>query len=715
MARPKLRSPDQSLPVRMILGLYEFAASLKLAVTLIFSLAAVLAWATFVEMDFGLAAVHFALYNTWWFGLLGALLAVNIFCAAVIRYPWKRYQTGFVITHIGLLVLLFGCLLSRRGGIDAQMAVFEGETNHRAYTEDSRIELAVERGSPGSVEHDGQVEVISIPFRGGPLNWDELRQLRRVPTVDDLRVDGKLSLSKAALSLPNWLAWNLTSIDRGTIYDRDGIRVEALDYYSNSEEVSAPRLRLDMTMPQMTRMGDDGRPVAGPERWVPVDLAVNSAAHAPIARRSGFGDRKNVGGGNVVFWLIDNQPELEAFRDSQPDSALAIDGKGQVVLHAKGERFVFRVDDKLEQGAFPLGDSGLTAEVTGYFAQGRPSPAAGELRVEDDPQVGSNPAVEISIAKGDQVGRLVLFSELPEFNSQAESLGVFGSYWLDQGKKSSEQLLAGQGGSRIDIVQSPDRKLYYRYWNRHEVAAAGELPTDGTAVDAFKMPIAQLKMKVARFVPAAEPSRVIVPVAFRKDGRAQASFRAVKLRVDVDGHSDEFWLMGPPPPPYGTGLFASETRKLVGNNRTVTCSFPLRSVDVGFLIELDNFERKLDPGTSQPSHYSSTVNFLDRDTRKPVLSDVFITMNAPVDFSDPRNGRSYRLFQESFVPPMRAGQPFGSVLTVNYDPGRGVKYAGSLLIVAGIVTMFYMRAYFFTPKAAPAQKPRPAAREKVLS
>jgi hypothetical protein len=38
---------------------------------------------------------------------------------------------------------------------------------------------------------------------------------------------------------------------------------------------------------------------------------------------------------------------------------------------------------------------------------------------------------------------------------------------------------------------------------------------------------------------------------------------------------------------------------------------------------------------------------------------------------------------------------FLSWLTFNYDPGRGLKYFGSLLIVAGIGTMFYMRAYFF--------------------
>src|SRR5207237_324474 len=103
MARPKLRSADQPLPLQVVLGLYEFFASLKLAVILILLAALSLAFATFVESAYGTPAVQFGVYGTWWFTLINALLAVNIFCAAAIRYPWKRHQTGFVITHIGLL------------------------------------------------------------------------------------------------------------------------------------------------------------------------------------------------------------------------------------------------------------------------------------------------------------------------------------------------------------------------------------------------------------------------------------------------------------------------------------------------------------------------------------------------------------------------------------------------------------------------------------
>ena len=66
---------------------------------------------------------------------------------------------------------------------------------------------------------------------------------------------------------------------------------------------------------------------------------------------------------------------------------------------------------------------------------------------------------------------------------------------------------------------------------------------------------------------------------------------------------------------------------------------------------------------------------------------------------------------------------YGSVLTVNYDPGRGVKYIGCLLVIGGIATMFYMRAYFFKPAgkakalaaaASPTPKPQPP-RQPVAS
>jgi NO-binding membrane sensor protein with MHYT domain len=45
------------------------------------------------------------------------------------------------------------------------------------------------------------------------------------------------------------------------------------------------------------------------------------------------------------------------------------------------------------------------------------------------------------------------------------------------------------------------------------------------------------------------------------------------------------------------------------------------------------------------------------------------------------------------------GRPVSlSGLAVASDPGLWLKYAGSLIVVLGIATMFYMKAYFFRPR-----------------
>lgn len=176
-----------------------------------------------------------------------------------------------------------------------------------------------------------------------------------------------------------------------------------------------------------------------------------------------------------------------------------------------------------------------------------------------------------------------------------------------------------------------------------------------------------------------------------------------RVRLTVDGKSEEFDLTATSAEALPKGL----RRILVGKERRVTISLRQDVVDLGFQVYLHQFRRKLDPGAGMPSHYSSRVDFLDRsDPPKKLLEDVLITLNAPVDFTDPRSGRTYRLFQSSFDGPWTPGsakfdalagsdhsrdQVYLSLFSVNYDPGRWLKYLGSLLIVLGIGAVYYLR------------------------
>ena len=109
-------------------ALYRFLASLKLAVIGLSSLAAALAFATWLESRYGASAAQEMVYQSAWFALLLAFLATNILCAALIRFPWKKRQTGFVITHAGLLVLIFGAYWSFRTADEGMMAILEGRS-----------------------------------------------------------------------------------------------------------------------------------------------------------------------------------------------------------------------------------------------------------------------------------------------------------------------------------------------------------------------------------------------------------------------------------------------------------------------------------------------------------------------------------------------------------------------------------------------------------
>ena len=104
----------------------EFFGSLKLAVVLLLIITGVLAFATFYESARSTPAVMQAVYRTWWFnGLLG-LLAINIAAAALTRWPWKKRHIGFVITHLGLILLLGGCSAAFHYGAEGMMELHVG-------------------------------------------------------------------------------------------------------------------------------------------------------------------------------------------------------------------------------------------------------------------------------------------------------------------------------------------------------------------------------------------------------------------------------------------------------------------------------------------------------------------------------------------------------------------------------------------------------------
>src|ERR1700722_3026446 len=273
MARLKLSNPSQPIYIRAVLAIYELLASLKLAVVLILLLAMLLGLATFVEANYGTAAVAFLVYQTWFFAALLSLLAVNIFCAASIRFPWKRHQTGFVITHIGLLTLLAGSAISDRGSVNSQMLVFLGQANH--------VAIDMEQSTINVADIPGRPEPFQVRFQPGPFNWSDLAPypiMRRIKSWFGLDDPNK-----------KWVH------PPDVIYDDGKTKVEVVDYYSRSIIRAAPYLALDFSQPMI-------------KAQIPIELELDERRQdLPVAKAS------LMGMGEVLMWKSNEEDALAAF------------------------------------------------------------------------------------------------------------------------------------------------------------------------------------------------------------------------------------------------------------------------------------------------------------------------------------------------------------------------------------------------------------------
>ena len=261
------------------------------------------------------------------------------------------------------------------------------------------------------------------------------------------------------------------------------------------------------------------------------------------------------------------------------------------------------------------------------------------------------------------------------------------------------------------MIQGHDEKLYYRIWRDDRVEASGELPDEGTGVTVFPDTRFAARMSVVDFTAAAEPGYEVVPLGFDRDRHTGQP--RVKVRLTVDGETRDIWLSDEFAED-GDERFAS----MRGKDRFVGLRMGYRWMDLGFQVELLEFECRFDPGTSQPSHYGSRVEFLTKDKEPRVLGDtVFLSPNRPAEMTDPTSGRVFRFFQNAPRRPyvFRPGQPeferhvggrkktdrlYRSTFMVAHDPGRSLKYAGCFMIIGGIVVMYYMKAYLFRRRNA---------------
>src|SRR5205085_1287166 len=99
-------------------AIFEFFSSLKLAVVLLAVLIAGAIVGTLYESSFDAKVARTYVYGAPWFNAWLVLLGANLTASAFSRWPWKKFHTAFLITHLGIITLLIGSLIGRIFGVE---------------------------------------------------------------------------------------------------------------------------------------------------------------------------------------------------------------------------------------------------------------------------------------------------------------------------------------------------------------------------------------------------------------------------------------------------------------------------------------------------------------------------------------------------------------------------------------------------------------------
>jgi hypothetical protein len=136
---------------------------------------------------------------------------------------------------------------------------------------------------------------------------------------------------------------------------------------------------------------------------------------------------------------------------------------------------------------------------------------------------------------------------------------------------------------------------------------------------------------------------------------------------------------------------------LTSFNAASRIGFGLELQPLPFSIRLDSFDVPRDPGTDEPANFRASVTFADSKRNLEVPAQ--LEMNHPATFPPglfPQvTGLSYK-FSQAGWDPQNLNR---TTLQVLHDPGWLLKWTGSLLMVAGIFSMFYLRR---GPQSQPA-------------
>jgi len=616
--------------------------SLNVAVVLLASIAAMIAFATFMESRFDTAVARYYIYDNPLFTLWLIVLALNLLCAAFTRWPWQRKHVGFVVTHAGIILMLTGAMVGRAWGFEAFVTLDKGKPPERQLiTKDDVLTIGTSDGLRGQMPFDiemrppTEARPFTLPLENSSLKLVVDRATDKLVPDDSLRAsDDTAAPTGIALHFVNAgmnqnVAANLMRDDEEGTFNFFGMaKVTMVDSLDEAHPITAPN------------SSEPAAPAASPRDETPfheTQVVFANSPQAPIIdtdsdARSGY---------QVTLAAVPGKPndfEATVTGPSGVSKTLPVKdaGKGWTNLLGDGDPIMFRVAKYWPD--FTMKDNVPTT-------------------LSDQPH---NPVALVQVTGPSKLLPPAPPKPTPSAPPMPKGLAM-----------------------RIALAKEPGRIVY-------EMEREGKIEARGTAAagDTIHLGWSKWEAKVDDVLPHAELHREMKEFVGEVAPMMASSLRpGIRAHlVAADGTSGEAeWI------PSGT------SRELFTGHDYAWIGFGRRVIPLTFNVTLEDFQVPRDEGTDTPSNYISSVRFDDPATGQ--TSRGTASMNSPAmfppDFWRSFFGWNYKFSQADWNPENLNE----TTLQVLYDPGWPFKWVGSLGITIGIALMFY-----FMPKRSAAER-----------
>lgn len=124
-----------------------------------------MAYATFLENDYGTPTAKALIYEAWWFELIMLLLILN-FIGNIARYRlWKREKWPVLVFHLAFVLIFIGGAITRYISFEGTMHIREGEMSNEIVTDKNFLKIQIE-------EKGDVLNYQDIPYLMSPLHKD---------------------------------------------------------------------------------------------------------------------------------------------------------------------------------------------------------------------------------------------------------------------------------------------------------------------------------------------------------------------------------------------------------------------------------------------------------------------------------------------------------------------------------------------------------------